>query len=303
MLTYTIDETDLCRRVESFLQNLLPAAPLSYLKRLVKGGHLAVNGVPASPDSLLRPGDTVTLKESGRTREFLAAARPLLDILYEDDRIVVVNKPPGLPVHRTAETGDENLVELAERFMAGRGTPVKLRPVNRLDRGTSGATILAKSATSAGMFGRFVKETGLDKLYLALVDAPMLEEGTIDAPLDGKDAHTSYRTLFQGVGGALVALYPLTGRMHQIRKHLRFIGRPIRGDRRYGGPPLAGYAGHGLHAFRVALRHPETGRELSVCAPLPEGLLFLIRELSGDAYADLLRTLPGIPPKTPAPST
>src|SRR5690242_14890167 len=128
MLTYTIDGTDHCRRVESFLQNLLPDAPLSYLKKLVKGGHVAGNGAPVLADDLLHLGDRVTLKESGRTRTLIVAARPALDILYEDDRIVVVNKPPGLAVHRSAEAGDENLVELAERFMEKRGTPVKLRP-------------------------------------------------------------------------------------------------------------------------------------------------------------------------------
>ncbi|WP_298272684.1 RluA family pseudouridine synthase [Geobacter sp.] len=296
MLMFTITETDHCRQVASFLRNLLPAAPLPYLKKLLRAEHLALNGQPAAPTALLAVGDSVTLKESGRTRDFLAVSPPTIDILHEDERLVIINKPAGLAVHRTAEAGEDNLVDLAERFMAERGTPVKLRPVNRLDRGTSGATILAKSATSAGMFGRFVKEEGLGKLYLAVAEGTMPPDGEIDIPLDGKESLTRHRLLFQSGAEALVALYPVTGRTHQIRKHLSLIGHPVRGDRRYGGSPLAGYPGHLLHAFRVSLRHPETGRELTVYAPLPMGFVATVREIAGEAFLPLLRTLPSLPP-------
>jgi len=291
MLTFTITESDHCRTVESFLRNLLPSAPFAYLGKLVRGGHLALNGLPATPDTLLVSGDAVTLKESNRTLELMAAAPPSLDILFEDDRIVVVNKPPGLPVHRTAED-EQTLADVAEQFLADRGTPVKLRPVNRLDRGTSGATILAKSATSAGIFGRLVKETGLGKLYLAVADGKLPVEGTIDAPLEGKEAQTQFRTLFQGHGAALLLVTPVTGRMHQIRKHLALTGHPVRGDRRYRGAPLTDYAGHCLHAFMVSFSHPVTGEEIVIHAPLPAGLLDQLRRLSGEFFPPLLRSLP-----------
>ncbi|MRR34811.1 RluA family pseudouridine synthase [bacterium] len=295
MLTFTITETDHCRRVESFLGSLLPDAPLAYLRKLIRGGHLTVNGLPASPDSLLVAGDTITLKESGRTRDLLTARRPSLDILFEDDRIVVVNKPPGLPVHRTAE--DElTLVDVAEQFLTRRGTPAKLRPVNRLDRGTSGATILAKSATSAGIFGRFVKETGLGKLYLAVADGKLPTEGTIDAPLEGKEAQTHYRTLFQGKDAALLLVTPITGRMHQIRKHLALTGHPVRGDRRYRGTRLADYPGHCLHAFLVSFRHPVSGEEIVIHAPLPAPLLEHLHLLAGEFFLPLLNSLPSLSP-------
>lgn len=291
MLNFTITESDHCRSVESFLRNLLPTAPSAYLGKLIRGGHLAVNGKRPLSSTLLVSGDTVTLKESSRTLELMATARPSLDILFEDERIVVVNKPPGLPVHRTAE--DElTLVDEAEQFLAQRGTPVKLRPVNRLDRGTSGATIFAKSATSAGIFGRFVKETGLGKLYLAIADGKLQAEGTIDAPLEGKESQTHFRTLFQGAGAALVLVTPITGRMHQIRKHLALTGHPVRGDRRYRGTPLAGYPGHCLHAFQVSFVHPETGEEIVIHAPLPPGLRSQLHQLAGDFIAPLLLLLP-----------
>lgn len=296
MLSFVIELHNHCRGVESFLHNLLPAAPLSYVRKLIKSGHLAVNGGRAEPGAMLRLGDAVTLKESARTREMQVAGRPEADILYEDDRILVLGKEPGVPVHRAAEDEGRNLVSLAEAFIRRqRGVELKLRPVNRIDRGTSGAVIMAKSSTSAGMFGRFVKETGLDKLYLALVEGELPHEGEIVAPLDGKAAKTRYRVIFQGKGSAILAVWPVTGRTHQIRRHLAGIGHPILGDLRYGGGTLSDYPGHALHAFRVGLRHPETGEELIVHAPLPDGFADLIARLAGDAWRDILERLPELP--------
>lgn len=295
MITYDITAADHCRRVESLLQNLLPAAPLAYLKKLIKSGHLAVNGAAALPDEVLRLDDKITLKESARTRTLLAATRPELDILFEDQWIIAFNKEPGLAVHRAAEVDDHNLVELGARFLAKRGVEGKLRPVNRLDRGTSGVIIMAKSSMAAGMFGRMVKEEGLGKLYLAVAAGRLAKEGTITAPLDGKDSETRFRLLFQGEGAELVAVYPVTGRMHQIRQHFKLAGHPIVGDRRYGGPPLPGHAGHLLHSFRTILTHPASGRQLRIYAPLPEQFLSQIARLSGSAYVPTLRSLPDLP--------
>ncbi len=296
MLTYTITETDHCRGAESFLHNLLPTASLSYLRKLVTSGHLALNGTPLAGDTLLRLGDTLTLKESGKTKALLAGRRPQLDILYEDSWIIVFDKAPGLPMHRAAEVDEKNLVELGGRCLSERdGFAGKLRPVNRLDRGTSGAVVLAKSPTAAGMFGRFVKEEGLAKVYLAVVQGMVPEEGVITAPLAGKEAETGFRCLFQGTGAALVAVYPVTGRMHQIRQHFQAIGHPVAGDRRYGGRVLPGYEGFLLHSFRTALTHPATGEKLTVFAPIPAGFLSRLRELAGEEYLPLLKGLPDIP--------
>jgi len=190
---------------------------------------------------------------------------------------------------------DHNLVELGAKLLAKRGIEGKMRPVNRLDRGTSGAIIMAKSSTAAGMFGRMVKEEGLGKLYLAIAAGRLPEEGTITAPLEGKESETRYRLLFQGDGEALVAVYPITGRMHQIRQHFKLAGHPVMGDRRYGGPPLHGMGDLALHSFRTRLTHPATGNKLEIFAPLPEQLLTLIARLTGDAFVPLLRSLPDLP--------
>ncbi|HTP65585.1 MAG TPA: RluA family pseudouridine synthase [Geobacteraceae bacterium] len=291
MLTYKLTATDHCRSVASFLRNLLPDAPSSYLKKLAGSGHVTVNSVASSPEVLLRLDDVVCLKESTRTRAFLAKARPDLDILYEDDWIMVFNKEPGLAVHRAAEVDDHNLVELGVKLLSRRGIQGKLRPVNRLDRGTSGAIIMAKSPTAAGMFGRMVKEEGMGKLYIAAVSGRLQAEGSITAPLNGKESETRYRVLFQGESWTFAAVYPLTGRMHQIRQHLKIIGHPILGDRRYGGPSIPGLTGHLLHSFRTTFTHPATGREMRIYAPLPDQLLSYLDCLAGDAYVPLLHSL------------
>lgn len=291
MLTYVITTADVCRRLESYLRTLMPQAAAGYARKLIKGGAARLNGAAATPDTFLACGDSVTLKESAATLKLLTSERPSLDILYEDDQIAIVSKPPGLPMHRTAEA-EANLVELGGDYMARRGTPCKLYPVNRLDRGTSGTVILAKSSGSAGLYGRQVKETGLDKLYLALVRGVPPEVGTIAAPLDGKESETRYRVLIAGEGSALLAVTPISGRMHQIRRHLELLGHPVLGDRRYGGGELPEYAGFCLHSFRTRLVRPEAGA-LTVCAPLPAGFFQLCGKggIGADTVLQQLRDL------------
>lgn len=288
MLTYTITPHDHCRRLESFLRSLLLTASLAYPRKLIRSSAVKLNNAPATADSLLTTGDLVTVKESATLTALLATERPGLDILYEDDWIAIVNKPSGLAMHRTAEQ-ETNLVEQGTAFMAWRGTPCKLYPVNRLDRGTSGAVILAKSSSSAGMFGRQVKERGLDKLYLALVAGRPDSGGIIDAPLDGKECRTRYRIMAAGSGCSLLEVIPLSGRMHQIRRHLELIGHPILGDRRYSGREVVELDGFALHSFRTGLTMPDE-RRLVVCAPLSDELLVLCQR-GGIAVDELLPLL------------
>lgn len=288
MLSFEITHQDHCRRLESYLRTLMPLSPFGYARKLIKSGAAKLNGAPAAADTLLSLHDTVTLKESAATAAQLAPARPALDILYEDSHILIANKPPGLPMHRTAEL-EGNLVEAAQEYMVQRATPCKLYPVNRLDRGTSGAVILAKSSSSAAVYGRQVKDTGLDKLYLALVWGTPESSGVINETLDGKESETRYRILLSGENCSLLAVTPISGRMHQIRRHLASIGRPVVGDKRYGGGDLPELAGFALHSFRTALALAEAG-ELTVCAPLPDEMLDLC-ERRGIGRDMLLETL------------
>jgi RluA family pseudouridine synthase len=281
MLSFEITHNDHCRRLESFLRTLMPLAAPGYCRKLIKSGAARLNGANATADSMLVVNDRVTLKESATTTSLLTPARPGLDLLYEDDQVAIVNKPAGLPMHRTAEQ-EENLVDEGTAYMAWRGTPCKLYPVNRLDRGTSGAVILAKSSSAAGMYGRQVKETGLDKLYLALVTGIPDESGVIAEPLDDKESETRYTVLLHGAGNALLAVTPISGRMHQIRRHLEMIGHPVLGDKRYGAGELPDYDGFALHSFRTIVARPEAG-PLTVCAPLPDGFWGLAKRYLGQA--------------------
>ena len=288
MLTFEILPQDHCRRLESFLRTLLPASPSGYPRKLIKSGAARLNDVIAAPDTFLTLHDTVTLKESSTLKGLLVEKRPALDILYEDDHIAVVNKPAGLAMHRTAEQ-ETNLVDVGMAYMAWRSTTCKLYPVNRLDRGTSGTVILAKSSSSAGIYGRQVKEIGLDKLYLAMVAGITDTSGSITEPLDEKESETRYKLLAKGSGCSLLAVVPISGRMHQIRRHLEMIGHPVLGDKRYSGQLLPGLTGFALHSFRTALAMPND-RTLVVCAPLPKELLDLC-EQRGIAVEGLLATV------------
>ena len=291
MLTFTITAEDHCRQVESFLHNLLPGATRGYRQKLLKSGHIRVNGTERSGEQLLQENDTLTLKESSRTAALIRGERPVVDILYEDDMIVVVNKEPGRSVHNTSEDTGMDLVLHGEEYMERRGTPCKLRPVNRLDRGTSGAVILAKSPTAAGILGRFIREEGLDKIYLAVVMGEVARDGEIDLPLEGKESLTRYRRIFQGTYDAVVAVYPVTGRTHQIRKHFSIFGHPVVGDKRYGGLMVKGLGGHALHAFAVGFPNPGTGESMKVYAPLPQGLVSLLRQVAGGNFTEILKEL------------
>jgi 23S rRNA pseudouridine955/2504/2580 synthase len=164
--------------------------------------------------------------------------------------------------------------------------------VNRLDRGTSGAVILAKSPTAAGILGRFIREEGLGKIYLAVVMGQVEMEGEIDLPLEGKESLTRYRRLYQGSYDAVVAVYPVTGRTHQIRKHFSIFGHPVVGDKRYGGLVVKGLGGHALHAFAVSFPNPDTGQTMTVYAPIPDGLMSLLKQISGEHFKEILALLP-----------
>jgi 23S rRNA pseudouridine955/2504/2580 synthase len=300
MIEFQIDEEDHCRPLSSWLRLRMKDAPGGYVHQLVKKGHVTVNGSAATDLTPLLSGDCIRLKESSRTSSLLTDERPPFDILYEDGWIIVFNKPPGLPMHHAAEVGPDNLVDSATSFIrcreqaahSDRTITLSLRPINRLDRGTSGAVLLAKSSSAAGMFGRTVMESGLSKLYLAMVNGRLNGSGEITAAVDGKDAATHYESLAATGSSSLVALWPLTGRMHQLRQHLRHIGHPILGDRRYGGPPLPAYAGHLLHAFGTSFIHPDGENPITLFAPLPAGFLRMMRTVAGPSLPAILLQLP-----------
>jgi 23S rRNA pseudouridine955/2504/2580 synthase len=291
MLTCPITADDHCRRLESWLQRLLPTALPAYCRKLIKSGACSLNNANASPDSLLCCGDTVTLKESRSVTDHLHRPLPPVDLLWQDDKLLAINKPAGLAMHPAAEV-DENLADIASDWLEKKSNhPVRAYPVNRLDRGTSGVVLLATSSSNAGILGRQVKEEGLDKIYLTVVEGLVEGEGEINQPLDGKESVSRYRCLASGDNCSFLLVQPITGRTHQIRRHLSSIGHPVVGDKRYDAQPLPTLPGIALHSFRTTLQHPTSETELTVCAPLPTALRELIIERCGMDEHDLLLLL------------
>ena len=291
MLNYTITDLDHCRSLESFLRRLLPGASAGYLQKLVKSGAVTVNGTKTARMEILALADQVAVKESERTRQLLGAPQLPVDILYENDQLLILNKPAGLAMHRTAEITEPTLVDQAQDLMRLRGLDTNPRPVNRLDRGTSGAVFLAKGATAAGMFGRQLKEEGFNKLYLALASGTLPAAGSFAAPIDDKDALTRYENLAHGAGLSLLLLAPITGRTHQIRRHLADAGHPVLGDKRYRGVPLPDETGFCLHSFRTCTTLPGTEQTVCISAPLPSLFLTRLNLVARESLPALLATL------------
>jgi 23S rRNA pseudouridine1911/1915/1917 synthase len=244
---------------------------------------------------LIHPGQkiVVNLAEGGRAAAPLAA----LDrarLLYADASLVAVDKPAGVPAQPTLTSDRGTLPELVAALL---GSPVTI--VHRLDRETSGVTVLARTREAAAALSEAFRVGTPEKTYLALcAKPPSPPEGRLDAPL-GKDparaglrrvhpggdpAATRYATLRAGAGAALVEARPETGRTHQIRVHLAHLGAPLLGDARYGGPRRVGEVAIPrvmLHARRLELAHPSTGARMVLEAPVPEDFSAVERALLG----------------------
>jgi RluA family pseudouridine synthase len=283
MINFTATIADHGRRMDSFLRAILPSATSSYIRQLLKGGSVTLNAAAATPDALLRLSDTIDLKESSRIKALLVPRSKGPDILYEDDEIAIFNKPAGLSVHHSAEHGIRNMVDVGIAFFGRRGILLKLYPVNRLDRETSGLVVMAKSSTKAGDFGKLFQEGLVEKRYLTVVSGKTADSGVIDLALDEKESRSEYRTICTRKGVSILSVTPVTGRSHQIRRHLSSIGHPVMGDLRYGGKRIRDLEGHALHSYRLAFPHPVSGAGVSIFAPLPEEYAgYLSRILDGE---------------------
>lgn len=203
-----------------------------------------------------------------------------LQALFHDDMLLAVNKPSGLITHRGWANDADNALRRA-RALAGR----YVYPVHRLDRGTSGVLLFALSAEVAGRLGEQLQAGGLRKRYLALVRGIAPDLADVDHPLAAEDSQERKpaRTLIRRAGSferySLVEAEPLTGRSHQVRRHLKHLSHPILGDTRFGNGEhnracrvRFGLHRLALHAARLAFEHPRSGQSIDVCAPLPPDL-------------------------------
>ena len=255
-----------------------------------------MRGGQARAADKLKGGEEITLSIPAPEPATLVAEPLALDILYEDDDLVVVNKPAGLVVHPAPGHPRGTLVNalLARLPELAAGEAVRPGIVHRLDKDTSGVMVVAKHDRAQRMLAAQLKDRQMDKRYLALVDgAPASESGTVNAPIardprhpqrmavvgGGRPAITHFRVLRRYARHTLLECKPVTGRTHQIRVHLGAIGCPVVADTTYGrATPTLPLAHHFLHAARLAFRLP-SGDVRAFEAPLPPDLQDALRRL------------------------
>lgn len=272
------------------------------IQKWIEAGDVLINGAaPPRPAWRVQAGDTVQVRVSERPARARPAAQPIaLDILYEDDDLLAVNKPAGLVVHpsyrNTSGTLINGVLDLARDWPAGS----KPALVGRLDKLTSGVVLVTKRTEIHAALQRAMDARRIDKDYLAIVRGkPAPARGTIDLALDrdpwdrrritvtdrgGQPSVTRYERLSTANGCSMVRCRLITGRTHQIRVHLAARKWPIVGDATYGPKPgshtampeaVEAFPRQALHAWRMALRQPRTGRELVIEAPLPADMAAL----------------------------
>ena len=289
-------------RLDVFVARLLPELSRSRVRRLIDEGLVTLDGrLPAKAGVKLEAGQRVELTLPPPERTELAPEPIPLRIVYEDDDLLVVDKPAGLAVHPSPGHSQHTLVNAVLAHcpqlssIGGEGRP---GIVHRLDKDTSGLIIVAKHDAAHLSLARQLKERRVEKRYLALVEGRVEPpEGVIEAPIGrhprhrqrmaivegGREARTGYRLLREVDGHSLLEVRPETGRTHQVRVHLAAIGHPVVGDALYGprrarSSPLRR---HFLHAHGLAFRHPTTGERLELEAPLPEELAQALAEIEG----------------------
>jgi 23S rRNA pseudouridine1911/1915/1917 synthase len=287
---YFVDALFQGRRLDAFLVSHLPAHSRSHLKGLIESGLITVDGAPAKPALRVRRGQRIEITIPPPPPAEIAPEALPLDIIFEDDQLLVVNKPPGLVVHPGAGRSGgtlANAVLARVPQMAGVGSALRPGIVHRLDKDTSGLLMVAKTPQAYRALQSQVAARTVSRTYIALVDGVLgRDEGTIDAPIGrhphhrtrmaviprGRPAVTRYRVRERFAHHTLVEVQLVTGRTHQIRVHFAHLGYPVAGDPVYGRADDLGIGRQALHAFHLKFTHPTSSRTLEFEAPLPADL-------------------------------
>ena len=272
-------------RAETALRRGLGLSASRIKRAKFRSDGILLDGVRVFSDQIVHAGQRLELRLPEREDSGLAAAPGAVSVLFEDEWLMVVDKPAGLATHpgpgHYADTLGNRLVWRARQ----RGEPPVFRPVSRLDKGTSGLLVLAKRAEAHERLQGLLHTDDFRREYLALTaQPPQPDRGTVDVPIgpregtlncycvrqSGKPARTDYETVDVSEKAALLLLRLHTGRTHQIRVHMAYLGVPLLGDTLYGGAPVLDRPA--LHSWRLELRHPFTGERHTIVSPLPEEL-------------------------------
>jgi 23S rRNA pseudouridine1911/1915/1917 synthase len=283
-------------RLDQFLAKLLPEFSRSRLQQLIRDGFVRLNNKTSRPRQIVRGGDKIELTEPALEKiETLPEAIPL-EILFEDDDLIVINKPPGLVVHPGAGHREHTLVNaLLNHCETLSGIGGKERPgiVHRLDKETSGCLVVAKNdATHRDLSEQFAART-VEKIYLTLVAGKLPKTaGVIEGKIGrhpvhrqrmsaatprGRAAKTEYRLVRSSDRATLIECRLHSGRTHQIRVHLHHLGHPVLGDKVYAPRLAKNFPRQMLHAWKLGFRHPRTEEWKSFEAPLPDDFAAAIK--------------------------
>ena len=287
ILTYTITSQEAGMQVLEFLRSKGFSRHILTSMKPDKEA-LLVNGVRAGGRSILKEGDffRVRVMETATTEGIVPASLPL-NILYEDEDILVLNKPADMPVHPSIGNYTNTLANAAAFYFQEKGEFCPFRCINRLDRDTSGALVLAKNALSAAILSAQMRNREIRRTYLAVVRGVTPPSGTISAPIGrvsdsviqrqvdpehGEAAVTHYERLAVRNDHSLLEIHLETGRTHQIRVHMGYIGHPLPADYLYC-PVYDHFKRQPLHSYQLNFRHPLTNDALCFTAPVPHDMV------------------------------
>jgi len=304
---FQVAPADAGQRLDRFLAARLPELSRTRIQELIAEGHVRVGGASAKASHRVAAGERMDVEALPRPPLAAAPEEIPLEILYEDDDVVVVNKPAGMAVHAGAGTPRGTLVNaLLHRYAQLSGAGGALRPgiVHRLDKQTSGAIVVARNDRAHRILAEQFRSRTISKTYVALVHgSPAKDSGVIRLPVardprrrtrmttrrrEGREAHTGWRVLARLDGFTVVEADLRTGRTHQIRVHFSALGHPVVGDTLYGAPlhPRAGkqtlpaLGRNFLHAARICFEQPGNHTPVDVAAPLPADLREYLRRVA-----------------------
>ena len=310
---FVVGEEEAGQRLDRYLAERLPGMSRTRVQELIEEGHVLVQGASGKPSQRVKAGMTVEVEVLPRPAHEARPEPIPLEILYEDEDVIVVNKPAGMTVHAGAGTTRGTLVNaLMHRFGQLSTVSGPLRPgiVHRLDKTTSGVLIVARNDAAHRQLAEQFRQRLVTKTYLALLHGRLKNDaGTILLPVardvrqrtrmttrrrEGREARTDWRLLLRLDGFSLIEAELRTGRTHQIRVHFSALGYPVVGDPLYGAPRQARAGSqilpplgrNFLHAARIRFQHPRHAVPVEVCAPLPAELRAYLQRLAGALGAD-----------------
>ena len=297
---FNVTTADARTRLDRYLARTAPEFSRSRIQTLIRQGHITVNGVAPRARDMVRAGDHIALVEPPVEAIDLAPEKVALSVLFEDDDLIVINKPAGISVHPGAGRKSGTLVNaLLSHCKDLSGIGGKERPgiVHRLDRETSGCLVVAKNDFVHVDLARQFASRTVSKIYLALVAGKLRRaSGSIVAPITrhrvhrkkmaiaregGRMSRTDFKVMRTGKEASLLQCRLHSGRTHQIRVHLQHLGYPILGDPVYGGRRAGQFSRQMLHAWKLGFDHPRGKRRVDFEAPLPEDFAKAISHVMG----------------------